>query len=166
MLNLLIAVEQDVEVDVSGSLVNDLVALHVLFYGLKLIQKLQRTQVRFYLMQKSASPTVPEKKGVRTHLAGTVQEPILIRDIHGRRLVQAARPLDRDAPLVHEPAGLFDLCDAIPHVAAQGDVGSLGSTRRRRASASISPPTGGGDHILLGLWARVDRHAAVGEERG
>lgn len=55
MFELFIAIEKNIKVDVARALVNNFVAPHLVLYGLKLVQQLQRAQVRFDLFQYSAS---------------------------------------------------------------------------------------------------------------
>lgn len=61
-----------------------------------------------------------------TNLASSIDKAVLVGDIHGLRLPQAARPRDGDAPGVHLTTCPLDLGDAVAKIAPQGDVGLAG----------------------------------------
>ena len=60
------------------------------------------------------------------YLTGSIDEGILVQDIHGLGLPEATCSLHPDASGVHLLARLFDPADTIAQVAAQGDVGGGG----------------------------------------
>ena len=62
-----------------------------------------------------------------TNLTCSIDERVLIGNIHWCSLVEGTSPKHFDATPVHLPAGFFDLAYSIPNITAERDKGSMRS---------------------------------------
>jgi hypothetical protein len=64
--------------------------------------------------------------GLGTYLAHSVDEGILVEDVHRGGFEEGARPLDSDVGPLHFAASSLDHINAVPDIAAKGNERTMG----------------------------------------